>query len=90
MNYFIGYDIASPKRLVALSKALETRGLRAQKSFFQCDLSPDELDQIRIIILKTINKKQDKVLIQPICNDCLGKTTILGKYGLPLKEVYIL
>jgi CRISPR-associated protein Cas2 len=70
MDYFICYDIHSPKRLVAISKVLDSYGFRMQKSFFACDLSLEELQYIPTVLIQKLNKKEDKVAIYPICNKC--------------------
>ena len=76
--YFISYDIANPKRLGKVAKTLENFGLRVQFSFFQCEMEPRILEQLRDELLQIIDLKKDSLRIYPICSDCLKKTDSIG------------
>ncbi len=67
------YDISSAKRLRKVAKILENYGLRIQKSFFQCEMSKDEMNRLKDLLLKVINSRKDSLFIYPLCEDCNNK-----------------
>lgn len=71
MIYFIGYDIADPKRLCKVAKTLENYGLRVQKSFFECEMQENIKEQLLKKLLDIINKKEDSLVVYPLCQDCI-------------------
>jgi len=70
MIYMVCYDISDDKRLKKIAKILENYGLRVQKSFFQCDMSKDEIEILKNKLLKVIKQKKDSLFIYPLCADC--------------------
>jgi len=76
------YDIASPKRLNKVSKALEKVGLRIQKSFFQCEMNLEQRDFVKRLILHELNLKEDSFIIYQICTKCAGQIIKDGKGDL--------
>ena len=67
------YDISNPKKLRKVAKILENYGMRIQKSFFQCDMDKDNMDELKNKLLKVINKRKDSLFIYPLCEDCSSK-----------------
>lgn len=88
MIYFISYDIANPKRLHKVAKTLENFGIRIQFSFFECEMQKEQLEDLRNQILEIMDKKEDSLLIYPICQDCASKTTSLGKGSIFIPQTY--
>lgn len=78
MDYFICYDIHSPKRLTSIANMLSNYGFRIQRSFFTCDLSIDELKVVRDILVGQIEPSEDRVAIYPICEKCRKKGIYFG------------
>jgi CRISPR-associated protein Cas2 len=76
--YLFAYDITDNKRRHLVSKELERFGIRIQKSFFQCDVSPEMADSIKMSLLSLINEKEDSLILYPVCSDCLGQARLLG------------
>lgn len=81
-QYLISYDIADDKRRNRVFETLLGNGDHAQYSVFFCELSPQELAQLRARLSQLINFREDQVLIldlgdtqNPLENilDCLGK-----------------
>ncbi len=66
----ISYDIAHPRRLSRVAKALESVGIRIQKSVFECGLTPDALIALRLRLRQIIDPAEDHILITPICARC--------------------
>ncbi len=81
MIYMFCYDIANPKRLTKVAKTLENFGIRIQYSFFQCEISKNQVEKLKKALLKQIDTKQDKLFIYPLCEKCSQKvkTDGLGK-----------
>lgn len=73
MIYMFCYDISHPKRLRKVAKALESFGLRVQKSFFQCEMEKSQMETLVQRILKEIDIKQDSFNVYPLCVDCTAK-----------------
>jgi CRISPR-associated protein Cas2 len=78
MTYLFAYDITDYRRRCRVAKKLEQFGLRVQKSFFQCDVSPELAGRIKSALLHIINEKEDSLLCYPVCADCLGGVSLLG------------
>jgi CRISPR-associated protein Cas2 len=78
MDYFICYDIHSPKRLASIANVLRNYGFRIQRSFFTCDLSSDELKKVRDMLVEQIVPSEDRVAIYPICEKCRKKGIYFG------------
>jgi len=90
MIYLICYDISNPKRLQKTAKVLENYGIRVQRSFFQCEMTPNRLESLKNEILGIINIKKDYFFIYPLCRKCSQKATIDGVGKLILLEDYII
>lgn len=88
MIYFISYDIANQKRLRRVAKTLENFGIRIQFSFFECEMQKEQLEDLRNRILEIMDKKEDSLLIYPLCQDCVLKTTSLGKGSIFIPQTY--
>lgn len=88
MIYFISYDIANPKRLVKVAKTLENFGIRIQFSFFECEMQKEQLEDLRSRILEIMDKKEDSLLIYPLCQDCASKTTAVGKGNIFIPQTF--
>ena len=73
MIYMFCYDISNSKRLTKVAKTLENYGLRVQKSFFQCDMSKNDMIELKNRLLKIINIKKDSLFIYPLCEDCSNR-----------------
>lgn len=82
MIYMVCYDISNPKRLRMVAKVLENLGLRVQKSFFQCNIEKNKVEELYARVLKIINTKQDSLFIYPLCEDCSKRAITDGKGSL--------
>lgn len=84
----VAYDIAHPKRLRRVAKALESVGDRVQKSVFECGLTPDALLALRQRLRRLIDPAEDNILIQPICPYCREKMHWQGKPPAPETDMF--
>lgn len=78
MIYFVSYDISETKRLSKVAKRLENFGIRVQFSFFECEMDKSQMDELKSALLELINLKEDSLVIYPLCQDCINKTSTLG------------
>lgn len=88
MNYFIAYDIADPRRLSQTARVLENYGWRIQYSFFQCELEKDVLAELEKKLCRIIDEKEDSLIIQPLCADCMNVRTVIGTGDVVLSRGY--
>lgn len=78
----ICYDIANPKRLKRTAKILENFGIRAQYSFFQCEISHKMLNNLIGKILEVIDTDYDYLFVYPLCEECSQKAITDGMGSL--------
>lgn len=78
MKYLICYDISKPKRLYRIAKELNAMGYRVQKSFFTCELSKQEYDKVRDVLVKWMDQSEDKLAIYKVCDRCASGGYYLG------------
>lgn len=76
-TYLVAYDIADPKRLAKVSAILLSRGDRIQKSVFRCDLSKQNLVELRAALSDEINMRADQIIFAD-----LGPTDSRGAEAL--------
>ncbi len=88
MIYMVCYDITNPRLLKKTAKTLEDFGLRVQKSFFQCDIDKERMDELFKKISNIINKKKDSFYIYPLCENCSRKALKDGTGELVRLENY--
>lgn len=62
-HYLVSYDISDDKRRTRVFKTLHGFGDHAQYSVFFCELSDQELVQLRTKLRTAIHHKEDQVLI---------------------------
>ena len=60
MRYVIAYDIADDRRRYQVAKFLEGWGRRVQESVFECDLSPEELEEVINHLEALMNASEDR------------------------------
>ena len=91
-NYLIAYDIRHPVRLRKLAKIVQDYGLRMQKSVFEAEMTPSELQSMKKRMLGVIDPKEDGIKIFRLCQSCEAKRTGagLGKPTLPDAAWHIL
>ena len=81
-HYLIVYDILNPIRLRRLAKIAQDYGLRMQKSVFEAEMTPSELQSMKIRMKTIIHPAEDGIKIFRLCQSCEAKRTGVGK-GVP-------
>jgi CRISPR-associated protein Cas2 len=77
MFVVICYDISDDERRHRISRALEGHGARVQRSVFECDLEPPQLERVKRILRRLMLPSEDSVRLYYICEGCLKKVEIL-------------
>jgi CRISPR-associated protein Cas2 len=79
-HYLICYDICEPVRLNRVHHYLIGYKVGGQKSFFECWLTPPELNEVRNNLIKMIDNFTDRIHIFQLDprmkNECFGKANI--------------
>lgn len=89
--YLIAYDIRHPARLRKLAKIVQDYGIRMQKSVFEAELLPSELQNMMHRMKSIINPSEDGIKIFRLCQSCEAKRSGagLGKPSLPDRAWHI-
>jgi CRISPR-associated protein Cas2 len=61
-TYVVSYDVSDPKRLRKVFKTMRGYGEPLQLSVFRCDMSAQELVELRRDLGRVIDHRQDQVL----------------------------
>lgn len=77
-TYLIAYDIRHPVRLQKLSRIVQDYGLRMQKSVFEAEMTPSELQNMKARMKGIINPAEDGIKIFRLCQSCEAKRTGAG------------
>ena len=78
MYVMVSYDVVEDKKRNRLFKYLKDFGVPVQKSVFERDLSPEQLDRMVKGVERIIDLKSDKVRYYPLCKQCVGRVVISG------------
>jgi CRISPR-associated protein Cas2 len=82
-RYLVSYDIADPKRLRRVARALEGFGVRLQYSVFECALDDLRLAHAKAALDSLINHDEDQVLFVSLGPAAGDATLIIEALGLP-------
>lgn len=77
--YLLAYDIANPKRLAKVAKAMEAIGERVQDSVFEAWLNPADVEKMLKKVKKIMNEEEDSLRIYPLCSACREKVRCVGQ-----------
>lgn len=76
--YLLTYDIADPKRLVKVARAMEAIGERVQDSVFEAYLSPTELEKVLKKVERLMKLEQDSLRVYALCAACRERVRTVG------------
>lgn len=79
MFLIVTYDITEDKRLIRMNKLLKNYGIPVQYSVFECDLTPEQSQEMLHKAKKVMCKEEDSLLIYPVCMDCRNKVEVSGQ-----------
>ncbi|MEW6287105.1 MAG: CRISPR-associated endonuclease Cas2 [Chloroflexota bacterium] len=77
--YLLTYDIADPKRLAKVAKAMEAVGERVQDSVFEAYLNDVELEKLLNKVRKIMRDDEDSLRLYALCASCRGRLRVLGQ-----------
>lgn len=77
-RWHIAYDIAHPRRLRRVERALSAVGHRVHESLFCCELQPAELLALQRRVVRCLDLALDVVRYVPLCAQDDGGSMHLG------------
>jgi CRISPR-associated protein Cas2 len=78
MRVIVVYDISDNRRRGRIHKYLKTLGVNSQKSVFECDVSRDQLNEIRDVVESELDPSHDGLRIYKLCRHCYGQSIAQG------------
>ncbi|MBU0500019.1 MAG: CRISPR-associated endonuclease Cas2 [Gammaproteobacteria bacterium] len=82
--WLIAYDIADPKRLRRVERAVSAVGVRVHNSLFLCDLDEEELLDLQRRLARLIDIRADAVQYTPWCAKDQAASRHLGTSASPV------
>ena len=92
-RYLIAYDVSDDKRRTAVFKTLMGNGDHVQFSVFLCQLSDVELARLKGGLTKSVNARQDQIVILdmgPADSDLTSRFECIGKAYTPPARVMVI
>lgn len=89
MYVLVSYDISDNKQRTKVANLLMDHGKRVQYSVFECRLDAKMLNDLTAM-LEPFASGTDSIRIYQICESCLKKTVLLGRYeSVDEVELYV-
>ena len=85
MRYVIAYDVTDDGKRTKLANLLLGYGERVQKSVFEADLEPAEVQEILRLAANYISGT-DSLRMYPQCRACAGRIASLGAAPISLRD----
>ena len=80
--YLVTYDIPCNKRRKKISDLLEGYGQRVQYSVFECVLTTQKYDELRLRLRQRLKLGEDSLRLYPLSRHTLNQVEVFG--GVPL------
>lgn len=80
----VAYDVSANDDRARLAAYLSRRGVRLQRSVFQCRIEPDELDELLDAIVSIIDPATDVVHVFRQCSTCRDDSIEFGQAPVDL------
>ena len=78
MLHLVSYDIVDTKPRTKLAKKLLNFGQRVQFSVFECELNPEQLQEMKKQVLPFVDLEKDSLRIYRLCENCLENLESFG------------
>ncbi|MCG3158179.1 MAG: CRISPR-associated endonuclease Cas2 [bacterium] len=78
MLYLVSYDIVDTSQRTRLAKRLLNFGKRVQYSVFECQLEPQQLEQMKQQALPFVDLEQDSLRLYRLCENCAASVESFG------------
>ena len=89
MYVLVSYDISDDRQRTKVAGLLKDHGKRVQYSVFECRLDAKMLSDLTAM-LEPFASGTDSIRIYQICESCLKKTVLLGRYeSVEEVELYV-
>lgn len=85
-RWHIAYDIAHPRRLRRVERALSAVGERLHYSLFVCELTASELEALQRRLVRLIEPTEDILRYTPLC---AGDAQHIRHLGRPAPELVV-
>lgn len=91
MFIVVSYDVVSDKRRNRISKLMLDYGTRVQRSVFECNVGPEQLQKMTDRLLNAYDEEEDTIRVYFLCEGCLPKARAYGVGTLTKdQDVYVL
>lgn len=74
----ICYDIPDDRRRAKVGKVLEGFGTRVQRSVFECDLTPKQIQRLKQKLGRVTKSPDDSLRYYYLCAHCIGKIEVVN------------
>ncbi len=81
--YVIAYDVVDDRRRTRIMKLLKGFGFHAQKSVFECYLTPEQLQRLLRRLKKEMDEEMDNIRVYGLTLEQVDQVTVLGRGELP-------
>lgn len=88
MLHLVAYDVRNPRRLAKVAKICKDYGFRVEYSVFECDLSPEDLDEMISDLEVVMDMEIDTLIVYRICATCVEKIMGFGTVSRPGKILF--
>ncbi len=89
--FVVAYDIVDDRRRTRVMKIMKGYGFHAQKSVFECYLTPAQLERLLKRLEKEIDKKMDNIRIYGLTIEQVQQVRVMGRGEVPqLAEIKII
>lgn len=78
MLIVVCYDISDDNRRTRLYKRMLGYGTPVQRSVFECDLRPAELDRLRRMLRRLVDPRTDCLRLYGLCEQCTRRIEVLA------------
>ena len=87
MRIIVAYDIVRNRRRTKMHRFLRELGLNTQKSVFECEVSPEELEALRRFARTGLNLGEDRLNIYHLCRHCAEQAEVQG-LGIKIVQLH--
>lgn len=90
MFVVVSYDVISDRRRNKISKLMLDFGTRVQRSVFECNLKPEQVEKMTRRLLEVYDEKEDTIRVYTLCEGCVPRARAYGVGVLTRdQEVYV-
>ncbi|MBZ4644019.1 MAG: CRISPR-associated protein Cas2 [Deferribacteres bacterium] len=76
--YVVSYDVSDDRKRYRVDKELKNKGIRVQKSVFECELTESDFLKLKYKLDKIIDLETDSVRYYYLCKHCIEAIETTG------------